>query len=51
MGPERAELEAFYRRYLERCNTHQFGTVGEFVDDSVEVIGSSRRAGIWIIYT
>ncbi len=37
MGLERAELEAFYRRYLQRCNEHRFAELGEFVDDDVRV--------------
>ena len=31
MNCDRAELEAFYRRYLQRCNEHRFGELGEFV--------------------
>ncbi len=39
---ERAELEAFYRRYLQRCNTYRFDMLGEFVDENVEVNGAGR---------
>jgi predicted ester cyclase len=34
---ERAELMAFYRRYLERCNDHRFEELDEFVDEDVRV--------------
>ena len=37
MGSERAELEAFYRRYLQCCNEHRFDELDEFVDEHVEV--------------
>jgi predicted ester cyclase len=40
---DRAELEAFYRRYLQRCNEHRFGELGEFVDEHVEVNGVARN--------
>jgi predicted ester cyclase len=36
---DRGEPEAFYRRYLQRCNEHRFGELGEFVDENVEVNG------------
>ena len=39
MNGDRAELDAFYRRYLQRCNEHRFGELGEFVDENVEVNG------------
>jgi predicted ester cyclase len=39
MATERAELEAFYRRYLQRCNEHRFDELDEFVDEHVEVNG------------
>ena len=42
MDPERAELEAFYRRYLRRCNEHRFDELGEFVDEDVEVNGAGQ---------
>ena len=42
MERERAELEAFYRRYLQRCNEHGFGQLGEFVDENVEVNGARQ---------
>ncbi|MEU4424383.1 ester cyclase [Actinoplanes sp. NPDC024001] len=35
----RRELEVFYRRYNERCNQHQFDSLGEFVADDVAVNG------------
>lgn len=37
MECERADLEAFYRRYLQRCNEHRFEALGEFVDENVVV--------------
>jgi aspartyl-tRNA synthetase len=36
---DRARVEAFYRRYNERCNAHEFASLGEFVADDVEVNG------------
>lgn len=30
-----ADLQTFYRRYLQRCNEHRFDELGEFVDDDV----------------
>ena len=39
MECEHAELEAFYRRYLQRCNEHRFDELGEFVERNVEVNG------------
>jgi predicted ester cyclase len=39
MERQPAELEAFYRRYLQRCNEHRFDELGEFVDENVEVNG------------
>ncbi|TCO34581.1 putative ester cyclase [Kribbella steppae] len=32
-------MEAFYRRYLTRCNEHRFDDLGEFVDADVRVNG------------
>ena len=40
MACERAELAAFYRRYIDRCNEHRFDELGEFVDQNVEVNGA-----------
>jgi predicted ester cyclase len=37
MESERAELEAFYRRYLHRCNEHRFDDLGQFVAGDVVV--------------
>ncbi|ADB31048.1 protein of unknown function DUF1486 [Kribbella flavida DSM 17836] len=37
---ERQEMEAFYRRYLQRCNERRFAELGEFVAEDVEVNGS-----------
>jgi predicted ester cyclase len=31
--------KALYRRYIERCNSHDFGTLGEFVATDVRVNG------------
>jgi predicted ester cyclase len=41
MNCDRAELDAFYRRYLERCNERPFGELGEFVGENVEVNGEA----------
>ena len=35
-------MKAFYRRYNECCNAHEFDRLGEFVADTVEVNGSVR---------
>jgi len=40
MEREHVGLEAFYRRYLQRCNAHHFDELGEFVDRDVEVNGA-----------
>lgn len=37
MKSDRAELTAFYRRYIERCNAHRFEELGEFVAADVRV--------------
>jgi predicted ester cyclase len=42
MEYERAELEAFYLRYLQRCNEHRFDQLSEFVAENVEVNGSHQ---------
>src|SRR2546429_5962267 len=39
MTCDRAELDAFYRRYLQRCNEHRFAELAEFVGENVEVNG------------
>jgi predicted ester cyclase len=39
MDCDRAELDAFYRRYLQRCNEHRFDELSEFVHENVEVNG------------
>ena len=39
MATERAEVEAIYNRYLQRCNEHRFDELDEFVDEHVEVNG------------
>ena len=36
---QNTELEAFYRRYNERCNAHRFTELGEFVAYDVVVNG------------
>ena len=38
MATERAEVEAIYNRYLQRCNEHRFDELDEFVDALLEVI-------------
>jgi predicted ester cyclase len=38
-----AALEAFYRRYLARCNDHRFGELDEFVADDVVVNGQPQE--------
>jgi predicted ester cyclase len=35
----RSELDSFYRRYNEQCNSHQFAGLGAFVAEDVEVNG------------
>ena len=42
--PDRAELEALYRRYNDACNDHRFDDLGEFVADDVMVDGT--RVGL-----
>jgi predicted ester cyclase len=37
MDCERVELEAAYRRYLQRCDEHRFDELGGFVDENVAV--------------
>ncbi len=39
MDGQRAQLEAVYRRYIQRCNERGFDDLGEFVDPDVEVNG------------
>jgi predicted ester cyclase len=41
---DRAAVEAFYRRYLDRCNAHAFVDLGEFVADDVRV--NDERVGL-----
>lgn len=41
---ERAAVESFYRRYLDRCNAHEFASLGEFVTDDVLV--NDERVGL-----
>jgi len=38
--PTHDELGDFYRRYLHRCNGHQFEQLGQFVADDVAVNGA-----------
>lgn len=33
---------AMYRRYLDRCNAHDFGSLGEFVAENVRVNGQAQ---------
>jgi aminoglycoside 6'-N-acetyltransferase len=42
MESERAELMAFYRRYLECCNDHRFEELHEFLDEDVQVNGTAQ---------
>jgi len=44
MECDRAQLTAFYQRYIQRCNEHRFAELGEFVDQDVEVNGA--RVGL-----
>lgn len=44
MESDRAQLTAFYQRYIQRCNEHRFAELGEFVDQDVEVNGA--RVGL-----
>lgn len=46
MTSEREASQAFYRRYLQRCNEHRFDDLGEFVAD--EVNGSTEGLGRYI---
>jgi predicted ester cyclase len=39
---DRATAEAFYRRYLDRCNEHRFTELTEFVADPVQVNGAPQ---------
>lgn len=45
MEPDPAELNAFYRRYLQRCNEHRFDELEDFVAEEVAINGrrQSRR--------
>jgi predicted ester cyclase len=38
----RAQMGDFYRRYLQRCNSHRFGELGEFVAADVQVNGEPQ---------
>jgi predicted ester cyclase len=40
MGLERADLVAWYERYLASCNERRFDQLGEFVDEKVTGSGS-----------
>jgi predicted ester cyclase len=42
---EPAELKAFYRRYLARCNAHRFDQLDEFVDEAVRVNDAPHGPG------
>jgi predicted ester cyclase len=44
-GRDRSGVEAFYRRYLQRCNEHRFDDLGEFVAQDVEVNGATCGLG------
>lgn len=39
---------AMYRRYLDRCNAHDFGGLGEFVADDVRVNGETQGLKAYI---
>jgi predicted ester cyclase len=41
-------MEAFYRRYNECCNAHDFDRLGEFVAETVEVNGSVQTLATYI---
>jgi predicted ester cyclase len=40
MGPERADVAAWYEQYLTRCNERRFDQLGELVDEQVSGSGS-----------
>lgn len=42
MTSERDGRVGWYHRYLQRCNDHQFGELGEFVSDDVQVNGTRQ---------
>src|SRR3954451_461631 len=39
MTTNRVQPEAFYRRYLDRCNAHRFDELTEFLEGDVQVNG------------
>ncbi|MFL6120253.1 ester cyclase [Actinophytocola sp.] len=45
---EHAELRDFYRRYIERCNSHRFEELGEFVAEGVRVNDADQGLGRYI---
>ena len=44
MGRERAEVAAWYERYLAHCNEHEFDRLAEFVGEQVS--GSAPEDGL-----
>lgn len=48
MGSGRAELAAFYRRYLRCCNEHRFDELAEFVHQDVRVNDTRRGLGLYV---
>ena len=43
MECEHAELGAFYRRYLQRCNEHRFFELSEFVERNDLLLAHATR--------
>lgn len=39
---------AIYRRYLDRCNAHDVGSLGEFVTDDVRVNGQAQGLEVYV---
>lgn len=42
------EIESFYRRYIRRCNDHEFGRLADFVAERVEVNGEVQSLDEYI---
>jgi aspartyl-tRNA synthetase len=44
----RTEIASFYRRYNDCCNAHEFGRIGEFVAEHVQVDGEAQMLDQYI---
>jgi predicted ester cyclase len=42
------DLRDFYRRYLQRCNEHEFARLGEFVHEDVRINDGAGGLGKYI---